>query len=1406
MAVNITQDELDLFGKNGISENDIQNTVNAYRQEGVSDDDIRAKFDTKLNNFRLEGGIKVYNQSPNPIRNALRQAGRNTARFLMPKKAENWFLGSKEDEEFLKKYNDDNVLSFEDARALYDQGSMSKEELLKNIELNAKLKNLQADADYRDVRNKNIGKGIVDIGTAFIPIGGGGAIAAKGASLLKPVLGKRIAAGLANGATVGAKAGAIHGVASGIVDEDINPLVAGVQEGLGGSVFGGALGLGGEKIVQGINARRLKNHKPYDDMTAKEAKAYKRLGKKYYKDYISGKTVNNATYGNVLFPAEQGGKNAIHNMQYYSDLEKQVKNAKYTKTTNDKVRNDTVKQFDHLENEIDSKNMDYLVAVDKNGNRYYMTKDVTKDKTSLPASLEQHQPLDNEVNNIITDNKANINPNEWSGTVGVEVPQGNSNFSIKPDKHVYQQQLEEAIGLTEENWDKAPNFYSKEKEEEAFQILSEATGKSVKWLKSQLNSTKNGKGTAKRREFIELLLEHTDDKLDFTPTGKYQHYDTSKLSYANKGTNSDMVGEGTKLAEQVYDDIINRNFDVDPRDPLGKALDDVNLEYKKFMRDVIDGKVENVEEGLQNIFKELPEEYANDFWEIAGKDLKTLEDVKLSNQMRERGDLKPSQLAQKSDLPPKIKENVTKYPPEYEVLHNKDLMINARDEIAKDPSSRLARLDDITSKEKPMSAQDFEEARQLIGKLYQEGRIDEALNLTQKVSAAGSKAGQAVQAMSLWSKTTPEGAIKQAQKIIDEYNQTARKKIPPLSEEQAQEILGLVDDIQKSEALGDRAKEVATGKLMKYFGELIPQSAGNKLKTLRNITLLLNGKTFARNITGNAIFSGMENAVTKPIAAGLDKIASLFTKQRTRTAPQWSDYGKGLVQGTKEGIEDVNLGIDTRQGIGGRFDLPQRRSFTNTPVLSQLEKALDFSLRVPDRAFYQATFSESLANQMKAAGIKEPTEEMLNRAQAEALESVYQNNGQLANMISGVRQGLNRIGMKDFGLGDALIPYAQTPANVAQQGINYSPLGLIKAIKSGLQGNQRQATLDVARALTGSGMIGGGYLGAKNGLFTPNIEDYQTRKNYEALGVRPNQMVLPNDSLMSYSQLQPLAAPIATGAVLSDVQDGNYIQAADRGFNTLADLGMLRGVSDFTKNYNDSGIVSALMNTATSLPSQYIGTGINQLNAYIDPYQRETYDPNPIVAGLNQARAKTPFLSKTLPKRYDVTGREIQKYDSKGIKKGFDTFINPVFVNKPKDDIVMQEVTALYELTGEKSGLLNLPEKKIKLDDGTSKQLNNKEFSEYSKVLGELTYHGYEKLMKTDRYQYADDMTRLRLLSDIKQNAKSIAQAEMFGKVNKNTAEYKQTQKALNKLHRGQSKLERLKRQMDNQLIQDIMY
>lgn len=739
-------------------------------------------------------------------------------------------------------------------------------------------------------------------------------------------------------------------------------------------------------------------------------------------------------------------------------------------------------------------------------------------------------------------------------------------------------------------------------------------------------------------------------------------------------------------------------------------------------------------------------------------------DTNIINDAKENfntAEFKQSKLASASGLP----EELQGLAPEYQVLHNKDLINTASKDIenlgVNEVASSLRNIDEP-------SALDFEKARQTVDRLFAENRTAEAMELIESIAEKGSKAGQAVQAMSLWSKTTPAGAVKTAQNIINKYNKTAKNKIEDLTEQQANDIIDLTNNIHK--ATEGREKDVATALLMKYFSDLVPPSTRNKLKTLRNISLLLNPKTFTRNITGNTIFSGMENLAAKPIAAGVDKIASLFTKQRTRTLPQVSEYTKGLLQGVKEGVQDVNLGIDTRKGIGGRFDLPQQRSFEGVPVLGQLEKALDFSLRVPDRAFYQASFNESLANQMKAAGLKEPTQEMLKIANNEALESVYQNNSNFARLGTGTRNALNYIGTKDFGLGDALIPYAQTPANVVQQSINYSPLGFAKSIANFRENNQRQATLDAARALVGSGLMYGGYQGVKNGIINKDIEDYEALQNYQALGIRPNTINLPNGYNMSFNQLQPLAASIAAGAALGDIKDGDYMGALNASLGSIADMSMLRGVTDFVNDYNKEGLGSAVVNTALGLPSQFVPTGLRQVNSYIDPIQRETYDPNPLKRMANKIASGIPAVSKLLPEKYDVMGQPMQKYQTEGAQRAFDTFINPVFVNKETNDATLKELTRMYEQTGDKAQLLPVADRTVKFKgiDGkqVTKKLSGKEVSQYQQQLGTVNKRVLDQFIQSDFYNMLDDEQKVNEIAKIERQVKQKVDEELFNKPN----------------------------------------
>lgn len=52
MAINISLDDLDTFARNGISEDAIRDTINAYRQEGIADEEIYNKFQQKLQDIK----------------------------------------------------------------------------------------------------------------------------------------------------------------------------------------------------------------------------------------------------------------------------------------------------------------------------------------------------------------------------------------------------------------------------------------------------------------------------------------------------------------------------------------------------------------------------------------------------------------------------------------------------------------------------------------------------------------------------------------------------------------------------------------------------------------------------------------------------------------------------------------------------------------------------------------------------------------------------------------------------------------------------------------------------------------------------------------------------------------------------------------------------------------------------------------------------------------------------------------------------------------------------------------------------------------------------------------------------------------------------------------------------------
>lgn len=713
-------------------------------------------------------------------------------------------------------------------------------------------------------------------------------------------------------------------------------------------------------------------------------------------------------------------------------------------------------------------------------------------------------------------------------------------------------------------------------------------------------------------------------------------------------------------------------------------------------------------------------------------------------------------VANAKGTPKEVKEILKNDFPEYQVMHNNELTNQAVQEVESNFNNELSRLTGA----KDFDALDYEKSRQLAKRLFDAGRHEEAINLIDNVSENATKKGQAIQALSLWSNMTPEGAVYKAQKLIKEYNKKvpARKQVN-LKPEQIEEIrrlqneaLNATDDLEKSQGLARTAK---------YVTELVPKNIGQKLKAYRNISLLLNPKTLGRNIIGNTLFNAVDT-VSKAAAVPIDRAIGLVTGNKTRVAPQLGEFVKGGIKGAKTGFQEAIEGIDTR-GLGKRFDLQEGRTFKN-PVLRNLEAALDVGLRVPDRTQYEATFAESVANMMKAQGLKEPTQEILEQAEQEALESVFQNKSKISDLTTGLRKQLNRVGTKDFGLGDLAIPYAQTPANLVQQAINYSPLGVAKGVANLAQGNQRQASLDLARALIGTGLIGSSYGLSKTGAITPSQfdENYNTNKkikaNLKPLGISTGQI-----GNVWYEPFQPMSTSIAIGNAMASGED-----PAQAGLNTMLDLPFLQNVNKAVADVRQKGSVEAGKNFVAGLPAQFVPTLLSQAGQVIDPYQREAYDSNILKQGLNQAIAKTPGLSKTLPEKIDVTGKPIERYESKGGKRLFDIFLNPTYVTQKKDDVTLSELKRLYDKTGETKQFLpvvdkNVSYKNLKGEDVKIK-LTGKQFSEYQKQVGTINKQILDNLVNTDFYKNIDDEEKIKLISTVTSATKNVIDTKLFNK------------------------------------------
>lgn len=530
-----------------------------------------------------------------------------------------------------------------------------------------------------------------------------------------------------------------------------------------------------------------------------------------------------------------------------------------------------------------------------------------------------------------------------------------------------------------------------------------------------------------------------------------------------------------------------------------------------------------------------------------------------------------------------------------------------------------------------------------------------AADIANEVARRLTEAGRTVQAASILGRLTPEGQLKFAAKEIQKYNQAIdmgktglfglKSKVPELTGAAAEELLSEMRAINKMPDGVEKAMRFHN--LQNKISDMVPSSLYQKVITIWKAGLLTGLRTSGLNVIANTAHAGSEVAKDYP-GVVVDSVVSLFTGKRTLSANIRGNGG--TLEGFKKGITTLKTGFNERN-IGEKFDY-KRVNFGKSKfakALQKYEETIFNTLGAEDQPFYYGAKARSLVNQAiaqaKNEGLKgaertafvnklvsQPTDEMIKYAVLDAEVATFQNQ----TLLGDVAKQIQRIPG-----GEVILPFGKTPASVATQMINYSPVGIVKAIVENTgrgKFDQRLFSQQMGRALTGTaGYAAGFYLGSKGLISLATPTDEKEKQRWYAEGKVQNSIKV-GGKWRSLNTLGPVGQALQIGAQVQDSfqNSGSITEAMSKaGWGSLKSFSQqtfLTGLNQSVAALNDPERSAG--SYVNSLISSLIPTGVGDLAKVGDSKERV----NSSLAGA--VEAKIPGLRNTLQPKVDVLGNE----------------------------------------------------------------------------------------------------------------------------------------------------------------------
>ena len=366
-----------------------------------------------------------------------------------------------------------------------------------------------------------------------------------------------------------------------------------------------------------------------------------------------------------------------------------------------------------------------------------------------------------------------------------------------------------------------------------------------------------------------------------------------------------------------------------------------------------------------------------------------------------------------------------------------------------------------------------------------------------------------------------------------------------------------------------------------------------------------------------------------------------------------------------------------------------------------------------------------------------------------------------------------------------MLPFKKTPINILKRGVEYSPLGLIKAITydlSMLRKGEANGGININEFIDGiacglSGtmiMVFGAFL-ASLGIIQGGMGDDKEGQFEKLKGVQAYSVQIGGVSY-TIDWMAPASLPLFVGVEFFNATQGDYENAtfADiaeslaRISEPVFEMSMLSGLNNTfdAVKFSDNTGAALLEEITTSYLGQAVPTVLGQAARTIDGTRRRTYvDKNSgIPSGaqrfIQKVMNKTPIVSFLNQPYVDQWGRE--DTNDNIFLRALENFVSPGFVSEIKPTELDNALTELYSSTGDTGVLPSSPQKYI-TNNGERIDLTASQYTILSQTRGRTAQRVLSALIATPEYARLTDDEKAAAVSYAYKYAAEVAKSELLG-------------------------------------------